>query len=72
VQSQAHSSDLQALDTQIRNTIEQLKNFKPILSCLRPTSIGYGMFIELGKATSGVIAAARKVIEPCFTCTNLV
>ena len=42
--------------------MEQLKSFKPVLSRLRPASTGYGTLIEAGKAISGVIAAARKVI----------
>jgi len=42
--------------------MEQLKNFKPILSRLRPANTGYGTLIEAGKAVSGVIAASRKVI----------
>jgi len=52
--------------------MEQLKNFKPVLSHLRPASTGHGTLIELGKAISGLIAAARKVIESCLTCTHVV
>jgi len=59
---------LRALDARVRSTIKQLEDFKPILSRLRPASTGYGTFFELGKVAGGLIAAARKVIEPFLTC----
>ena len=36
------------------STIENLNNFRPILSCLGSASDGVGIFIELGKAIGGV------------------
>jgi len=51
---------LSALDAQIKSTIEQLNNFKPILTRLHTTT-DLGAFPEFGKAISGVIEAARGV-----------
>lgn len=42
------------------------------LSRLRPAGTGYRTFIESGKAASGLIVAARKVIETCITCIYIV
>jgi len=51
---------LSAVDAQIKSTIEELKNFKPILTHLRTTT-GLGAFSEFGKANGGVIEAAMGV-----------
>jgi len=51
---------LSTLDVQIKSIIEQLNNFKSILTRLCTTT-GLGAFSEFEKTISGVIKATREV-----------
>ncbi|KAL9708740.1 hypothetical protein Ac2012v2_008121 [Leucoagaricus gongylophorus] len=63
-----HSLDLNTLDPQIKNAMVELNKFRSVLSRLGSTRDAVGMFMELGKAISGLNSAANGV----FSCIDVV